>query len=166
MEQRVPRASFQSLISMMITTPITVRKFGIRLVIVFFITSFNELTSPMILARILPVGLLSKNVNDKVCMCSYSSCLISRRILLAILFMRKSLSSTVATYMRLSTTITRIILTSPFIFLFATSSSMAYSISSGLSRFIPTPIKRDMSTGMISFMCGFRYPSILEMTFL
>ena len=54
----------QSFIIMITTTPMTVINSGIRVVTIFVRTSFSELTSPMILARIFPVGLLSKNEKD------------------------------------------------------------------------------------------------------
>ena len=54
-------ASFQFLTNMIPTTDKIVIKSGISVVTLFDSTSFKELTSPMILARIFPVGLLSKN---------------------------------------------------------------------------------------------------------
>ena len=71
--QREAIASFQSLISMITATPITVRKSGISVVTALLNTSFKELTSPIILARIFPVGLLSKKEKDSFWICSYSS---------------------------------------------------------------------------------------------
>ena len=56
----------QSLITMMTTTPMTVMNSGISVVTMLVRTSFKELTSPMILARIFPVGLLSKKEKDSV----------------------------------------------------------------------------------------------------
>lgn len=74
----------QSFIIMITTTPMTVINSGIRVVTIFVRTSFSELTSPMILARIFPVGLLSKNEKDNVWICSYKSCRIFNNILLEI----------------------------------------------------------------------------------
>ena len=58
--------SLQSFIIMMITTAIRVTASGISVVTLFESTSFIELTSPMILERILPVGRLSKKPNPSV----------------------------------------------------------------------------------------------------
>ena len=56
----------QSFISMITTTPMTVIISGTNVVTTFTSTSRSEFTSPMILARIFPVGLLSKKENDSV----------------------------------------------------------------------------------------------------
>ena len=52
--------------NIMITTAHIVMKSGISVVTLFDKTSFSELMSPMIRARIFPVGLLSKNLKSKV----------------------------------------------------------------------------------------------------
>ena len=62
--QSAASASRQSLTSMITSTPMIVSVFGIMLVTAFASTSFKEFTSPMILARIFPVGLLSKKVKE------------------------------------------------------------------------------------------------------
>jgi hypothetical protein len=53
-------ASFQLFMNIIITTAQMVIKSGIKVVTLFDNTSFSELTSPIILANTLPVGLLSK----------------------------------------------------------------------------------------------------------
>ena len=54
-------AFFENIIA---ATAIIVMKFGIRLVIVFSSTSLSEFTLPTIRARILPLGLESKNARS------------------------------------------------------------------------------------------------------
>ena len=59
-------ASRQSFIIIITTTPVIVINSGISVVTTFTSTSLSELTSPMIRARIFPVGLLSKKAKESV----------------------------------------------------------------------------------------------------
>lgn len=63
--QREAAAKTGFLTNMITATATTVVKSGIRVVTKLFSTSFRELMSPMILARIFPVGRLSK-IEDPV----------------------------------------------------------------------------------------------------
>ncbi len=77
--------------NMMATTAATVIKSGISVVTKLFKTSFNELMSPMILARIFPVGRLSKNCRSRVWIWVYRSWRMVTRMRLqtfAIMYMR------------------------------------------------------------------------------
>ena len=65
---REAAASTGFLMNMMATTAQIVKKSGSRVVTQFPITSFKELMSPMMRARILPVGRLSKNWKSSVWM--------------------------------------------------------------------------------------------------
>mgnify|MGYP006872938964 CR=1 FL=1 len=56
----------QSFTIMITTTPMTVINSGIRVVTIFVRTSFSELTSPMILARIFSGRSAVKNEKDNV----------------------------------------------------------------------------------------------------
>ena len=58
---RAAAASLASLTNMMTATALMVMKSGIRVVTQLESTSFKELMSPMMRARIFPVGRLSKN---------------------------------------------------------------------------------------------------------
>ena len=84
--------SLQSFISMMTITAIMVIASGIRVVTEFDKTSFREFTSPIIRESILPVGLPSKNPKPRVCICSYSCCLIFSTISFDIFAIRYILS--------------------------------------------------------------------------
>ena len=59
--------------SIIAATAITVRKSGINLVTLSESTSFNEFTSPITLAKIFPVGRLSKKLKLNFWICTYSS---------------------------------------------------------------------------------------------
>ena len=73
--------------SIMITTKMTVKIFGMRLTMLLLSRFWRALTSPTIRERILPTGLLSKNLKLKVWRCVKSSRRISIRMELVILLM-------------------------------------------------------------------------------
>ena len=66
---REAAASFAFLTNIIQTTAQIVIKSGIRVVTLFDSTSLRELISPMMRARIFPVGRLSKNLKSSVCIC-------------------------------------------------------------------------------------------------
>ena len=73
-------ASLKSFTNMITKTPTIVTASGINVVTAFISTSLSEFTSPIILARIFPLGIPSKKEKESVWICSYISCLIFIRI--------------------------------------------------------------------------------------
>ena len=142
------RASLQSLITMISTTPQMVIKSGIRVVTAFVSTFFREFTSPIIRARIFPVGRLSKNENDSVWICSYSSCRISSRIWLEIRAMTYMRTFTITIKTRLMPKVSTASFARPFISCLAMYPSIASSIIKGLIREMTTVTSMQASTAI------------------
>ena len=157
--------SLQSLISIMAITAIIVIASGIRVVTLFDSTFFNELTSPIIRERIFPVGLPSKNPKPKVCICSYSCCLILSTISLLIFAIRYILTFIRITSVMLSTAARIQSFTSPSVLFPIICTFIARSMISGLTIVMQVLIPMITKTRAISPLYLNRYLNSLARVF-